>query len=191
MNHLIIYIHPNPKSFCHAILETLKKTLRAKGGEVRVRDLYDMKLNPVMKKAELKPGTPVAKDVKREQNHIKWADTMTWIYPIWWQRMPAIGNGYIDRVLLEGFAHENTPTGPKGLLGDKKVFMINTMNAPTAVYEQSGLFNSMRQTIDEGVFGYCGMKVINHKYFGLVAHVSYEERKKMLDEVKVFAKTIL
>jgi NAD(P)H dehydrogenase (quinone) len=38
MNYLIIYGHPNPNSFNHAIKETLENTLKKKG-EVVTRDL--------------------------------------------------------------------------------------------------------------------------------------------------------
>lgn len=34
------------------------------------------------------------------------------------------------------------------------------------------------------IFEFCGIKVLNHKFFYSVPYVSDEERKKMLDEVK-------
>lgn len=43
---LLIYCHPNPKSFNHAICERLEKELKANGAEVRTRDLYQMKFDP-------------------------------------------------------------------------------------------------------------------------------------------------
>nr|WP_155895040.1 NAD(P)H-dependent oxidoreductase [Bacillus sp. 123MFChir2] len=39
MKHLIVYAHPNPQSFNHAILEALQGQLQEKGHEVRV--LYE------------------------------------------------------------------------------------------------------------------------------------------------------
>ncbi len=48
MKHLIIYAHPNPQSFNHAILETVKGELEEKGHEVRVRDLYELNFNPIL-----------------------------------------------------------------------------------------------------------------------------------------------
>ena len=47
MKHLIIYSHPNPKSFNHAILETYEVALKEAGHEVRVRDLYADAFDPV------------------------------------------------------------------------------------------------------------------------------------------------
>lgn len=46
MNHLIIYAHPNPSSFNHAILE---KTIAASvPNKVVVRDLYQLNFKPIL-----------------------------------------------------------------------------------------------------------------------------------------------
>ena len=49
MKHLIVYSHPNPKSFCHAIKETAAEVSRGKGHETEIRDLYVLGFNPVLK----------------------------------------------------------------------------------------------------------------------------------------------
>lgn len=49
MNHLVVYAHPNPESFNHAILETVVESLQGKGHEVTVRDLYAIGLDPVLR----------------------------------------------------------------------------------------------------------------------------------------------
>jgi len=40
MDYLIIYAHPNPKSFNHAIKETVENKLKEKGKSFETRDLY-------------------------------------------------------------------------------------------------------------------------------------------------------
>ena len=49
MKHLIVYAHPNIASFNHAIKETLVRVLKGKGQDVRVRDLYALHFDPVLK----------------------------------------------------------------------------------------------------------------------------------------------
>ena len=69
MKQLIIYSHPNPASFNHAILETARETLTAKGDEVIVRDLYALNFDPVLKGSDfekLMSGQTTA-DIKTEQ----------------------------------------------------------------------------------------------------------------------------
>ena len=49
MKYLVIYAHPNPKSFCHAILETVTNALAARKKDFAVRDLYALGFDPVLK----------------------------------------------------------------------------------------------------------------------------------------------
>jgi len=49
MKVLTIYANPNPKSFCHAILEQFTRGLEDAGHESEVIDLYAIKFDPVLK----------------------------------------------------------------------------------------------------------------------------------------------
>ncbi|OGO35486.1 MAG: NAD(P)H dehydrogenase [Chloroflexi bacterium RBG_16_57_11] len=49
MKILTIYANPNPKSFCHAILEQFTQSLEEASHTNEVVDLYAMKFNPVLK----------------------------------------------------------------------------------------------------------------------------------------------
>ena len=44
---LTVYAHPNPTSFCHAVLEQFTRGLKDAGHESEVVDLYAIKFNPV------------------------------------------------------------------------------------------------------------------------------------------------
>ena len=69
MKHLIIYTHPNENSFNHAILEEVIQTSKEMGMDVVVRDLYQLKFNPILTWNEFeqinKGNIPV--DIKLEQ----------------------------------------------------------------------------------------------------------------------------
>lgn len=192
MNHLVIYSHPNPASFNHAIKETVVRVLKDKGKNIRVRDLYALRFDPVLRATDfetfLQNRTP--RDIEIEQEHVRWADMLTFIYPVWWGRMPCITCGYIDRVFSKGFAYDYDANGPKGLLPGKKVFAISTMGAPLAVAESSGGIKSMEQIIDNETFRFCAMEMVGHKYFGSVTTVTDEDRKAMLVEVEKIASTL-
>src|SRR4030042_237837 len=49
MNILTIYAHPNPRSFCHAILEQFTKGLKEAGHTSEVVDLYSIRFHPVFR----------------------------------------------------------------------------------------------------------------------------------------------
>jgi NAD(P)H dehydrogenase (quinone) len=52
MKVLIVYANPNPRSFCHAILEQFSQGLASSGHTNEVVDLYAMKFDPVLKPAD-------------------------------------------------------------------------------------------------------------------------------------------
>lgn len=49
MNVLTVYANPNPRSFCHAILEQFSRGLADAGHRNEVVDLYAIRFNPVLK----------------------------------------------------------------------------------------------------------------------------------------------
>lgn len=186
MKHLIVYSHPNPKSFCHAILDSVNEALREKKHEVVVRDLYEMKFDPILKGSDFvgfKSGN-IPADIKTEQAHIVWADVMTMIYPVWWTGLPAMIKGYIDRVYSFGFAYSMGANGIVKLLTTKKVIVFNTQGTPKEVYAQSGMTDAMKKTSDTGIFDFCGIQVLHHQFFPSVPFVDDAARKGYLAEVK-------
>jgi len=47
MHVLTVYAHPNPKSFCHAVLEKFTAGLKEAGHTCEILDLYAVRFNPV------------------------------------------------------------------------------------------------------------------------------------------------
>lgn len=238
MNHLIIYAHPSTNSFSNAVLDELKECSMEKECRTEVRDLYSIGFDPVLRAADFEGicGGQTPEDIRREESYIKWADLITFIYPIWWAGMPAILKGYIDRVFScelvqdkgkddqkneedsqnkkEVSAKEsnnskedskkkssdkneknknsketdseskNEQSSTEGLLKGKKVLIVNTMGTSNETYDNYGMINSMKQTSDIGIFNFCGMEVVQHKFFGDVPNISDDERKKYLRELK-------
>jgi len=186
MKHLIVYSHPNPRSFNRAILDTAEAAARSKGHEVAVRDLYGLKFDPVLKGEDfvaLQAGKPSA-DVAEEQRHVAWADLVTFVHPIWWTGLPAILKGYIDRVFSHGFAYALSDQGPVGLLKEKKVLIFNTTGTPEAFYGPSGMLDALKKTSDTGIYQFCGMQVVGHHFFCGVPFVDDAARQAMLEQVR-------
>jgi NAD(P)H dehydrogenase (quinone) len=49
MHVLTVYAHPNPKSFCHAVLEQFNEGLREAGHTNEVFDLYAIGFDPILR----------------------------------------------------------------------------------------------------------------------------------------------
>ncbi|MBA4395782.1 MAG: NAD(P)H dehydrogenase [Syntrophus sp. (in: bacteria)] len=186
MKLLIVYSHPNPKSFCHAILETVTNTLTEKKQAFVVRDLYDLGFDPVLKASDfeaLQSGN-IPADIKTEQEHIAAADTMIVIHPVWWTGLPAMIKGYFDRVFSYGFAYSADASGIIKLLTGKKTIVFNTQGTPEKIYEQAGMFDALKKTSDTGIYGFCGIEVVSHHFFGAVPYVKDATRKDYLSAVQ-------
>jgi NAD(P)H dehydrogenase (quinone) len=186
MKHLVIYSHPNPQSFNHAILEVVMESLKAKNHEVVVRDLYALGFDPVLKASDFEgiQSGNLPKDIKTEQGYVAWADVMTVVHPVWWTGLPAMFKGYIDRVFSYGFAYSVGDKGIVPLLTGKKVVIFNTQGTPGEIYEASGMFDAMKKTSDTGIYEFCGLEVLSHVFFTAVPYVDDGKRKDYLAKVK-------
>ena len=49
MNVLTVFAHPNPRSFCHAVLERLDAGLREAGHRNEILDLYAIGFDPILR----------------------------------------------------------------------------------------------------------------------------------------------
>src|SRR5262249_1951982 len=124
MNVLIVYAHPEPKSFNGAMKDLAVETLSAAGHDAVVSDLYAMGFNPIAgpddmsgdlanpdyfslpreQTAAYDKGT-LAPDIAAEIEKLKRADFVIFQFPVWWFGMPAILKGWADRVFARGFAY--------------------------------------------------------------------------------------
>lgn len=50
------------------------------------------------------------------------------------------------------------------------------------------MFKSMGQTIDEGIFRFCGMEIIEHRYLTAIPYITDNDRKKMLEDLRGFVR---
>lgn len=193
MNHLILYAHPNPNSFNHAILETVQSELAHQGHEVRVRDLYQLKFNPVLSGDDFVAfqQNRLPADIEEEQQHITWAEHIVVVYPVWWAGLPAILKGYIERVFSYGFAYKYGEQGNiEQLLNGKAALLISTHGNSEENYRQSGMYEAMKKTSDYGIFEFVGMKVLAHSFPASVTTVDDAARKSMLSEVQQLLKQL-
>jgi putative NADPH-quinone reductase len=134
---LIVNGHPDKESFNYALTEAYKKGAQNSGAEIKEIRIRELNFNPNLefgyrKRTELEP------DLLEAQENLKWADHIVWVYPVWWGSVPAIMKGFLDRVLLPGFAfnkREGSVWWDKYFTG-KTARLICTMDQPTWYYRQ-------------------------------------------------------
>jgi NAD(P)H dehydrogenase (quinone) len=190
MRILIVYAHPNPASFCHAILRSIESELMAFGHELRVKDLYAEGFNPVLSAAELGALNDgrVPDAIAREQEWLRWAEGLVLVYPLWWFDRPAILKGWFDKVLTNGFAFEYTAQGARGLLPQHKALIVVTVGGSRQDYRDMDAEELIIRPVSDGTLGFCGISDVDHRLFYGVPSVSDEARGAMLDEARQAAR---
>lgn len=186
MRHLIIYAHPNENSLNHNLLNTVVETLQSRNEEVIVRDLYTIGFDPVLSLEDMQGQRMgrISDDIRIEQEHISWAEQITFIYPIWWTGLPAMMKGYIDRVFSYGFAYRYDQGIQKGLLTGKRTVIINTHGKSYEEYEKTGMDKALTLTSDNGIFIYSGLEIIRHLFFDKADKATSEDLEIWKEQIK-------
>ena len=128
---LFVVGDPRKYSVNYDLVYTAMKHFEEKGVEVEIRDLYDIKFNPVLSAENFyyaKDGFGEAPaEIKAEQGYIDQADYIIFCYPNWHDTPNAIVKGYMETVFAKQYAYRDTANGLEGLLKDKSIYTI--MNA--------------------------------------------------------------
>jgi len=100
---LIVNGHPDAESYNFALAAAYKKGALAAGAEVQEINIRELTFSPNLEYGYRK-CTELEPDLLKAQEQLKWAEHIVWVYPVWWGSVPAIMKGFLDRVLLPGFA---------------------------------------------------------------------------------------
>ncbi len=128
MKTLIVYTHPNIPEESHAsfTLKEMTAALDKAKIEHETIDLYKINYDPVLHENEHKEWGKgdISQQNKEFQDKIRNADSLVFIYPVWWGDTPAILKGFFDKVFTAGFAFSYEQGG---LLKGKKAAILMTM----------------------------------------------------------------
>lgn len=189
MRTAIVFNHPYEGSYCNAILNAVTTGLQKANHEIDLMHLDNDGFNPVMSKADLKAFVnhkPIDPQVTDYNNRLEKADHLIFIFPIWWDLMPAMTKGFIDRVLSPGVVYDHHPRG-FGLVPLlkklKSVTIITTMNKPKIMYSLL-IGNLIRKAMLRSVFKTMGYKNLHWISFTSVKSVSQEKRAKWLTKLE-------
>ena len=182
----IVFAHPWNGSFNKAILDKVVEKLDETKEKYTIIDLNKDGFNPVMTEEELSlysQGKSVDPLVLKYQEILKNTDELILVFPIWWMLMPAVLKGFFDKVMVKGFAYENTQNGIKGFLTNiKTAKMITTATAPKFLLNITGFGITMKKAN----FGGVGIKKTKWIHYSLRAKGKDKDRKKFLEKAGKF-----
>ncbi len=190
MRALVVYCHPNPKSFNAAVRDRVMAGLAAGGHEARLLDLYAIGFNPVMSEQDRAdyhtPGLNEAA-VKEHIEALRWCDALIFVYPTWWYGPPAMLKGWLDRVWVPYATFEiPQPMKPisRVLTNIRLVAAVSTLGSPWWWWKL-GMGEPGRRILLRGLSVICSPAC---KTLWLALHrmdsVSDSKRKRFLDNVE-------
>jgi 1,4-dihydroxy-2-naphthoate polyprenyltransferase len=187
---LVVLGHPRPGSFCEALADAYATGAIEAGAEVRRLWLADLQfelnvLEPSPRQQETEGSVATAMSL------VSWADHLVFVFPTWWGTMPALLKGFLDRLLMPGFAFEDRDDGEgwHKLLTGKSAHLLTTMDTPPFVYRwiygSPGLNGLARATL-----GFCGVQPVRRTIFGPVKDSSLEQRQRWLAEARAAGQSL-
>ncbi|XP_078527627.1 NAD(P)H dehydrogenase [quinone] 1-like [Lissotriton helveticus] len=203
---LIIFAHEERASFNYAMKEMAENTLKQKGWEVTVSDLYAMNFNPVLSRKDIK-GSPkdpthfkyavetgrawkegsLSDDIVEEQKKLEAADLIIFQFPLYWFGMPAIMKGWIERVFTHGFAYALQTMYQNGPFKKKKALLSFTTGGSESSYGPSGIhgdINLILWLIQNGLLNFCCFQVLAPQISYAVSHMPNAGRTQLLEAWK-------
>lgn len=201
-NVLIVYAHQEPKSFNGALKDVAVGTLKARGHNVTVSDLYEMGFDPTASRHQFKElknpehfnfqaelthaaaNNSLPDDTKEEMRKIMAADLIILQCPMYWLGLPAIMKGWLERCFIDSVAFDsvNLRWFDNGPFKNKKVILSMTTGGTESFFTDKGVFGD----IDVHLFPiqyslrFTGFQVLKPQMTFAPQDVTHEKRVEML-----------
>ncbi|KAL8182560.1 UNVERIFIED_CONTAM: Ribosyldihydronicotinamide dehydrogenase [quinone] [Gekko kuhli] len=209
---LIVYAHQEPRSLNGSLKTAAVEELTKQGCSVTVSDLYGMQFEPRATRKDIigdlhnpdqfnygvesweayKNGR-LSEDLIEEQRKVEEADLVIFQFPLYWFSMPAIMKGWLDRVFVQGFAHNFPECYESGLLKNKLALLSFTTGGDQEMYSDEGVSGNIRHLLwpmQHGIMHFCGMSVLAPHICFAPEFAPEEERAQMLTSWVERLKTI-
>ena len=176
----VIVGHPAADSWCGALADSYAAAARAGGHEVRMLQLAQLDFDPRLH-AGYRQIQALEPDLLAAQATVAWAEHLVIAYPIWWGSVPALLKGFLDRILLPGFAFKYRPgkAFPEQLLRGRSAQLLVSMDTPPWyfrwVYRMPGIVQLKKTTLE-----FCGIAPVKVAAFGPLIASSPAQRASWL-----------
>ncbi|OJY95530.1 MAG: NADPH:quinone reductase [Sphingobacteriales bacterium 40-81] len=173
---------PHNRSFSAAVYKKIKETMQAQNGAIDLIDLRADNFNPVMSKEDLvawRTQPFVDKQTDDYFQRLTTADKIIFIFPVWWESMPASTKGFIDKVLAKG----RLKSGDLAKLQKKNpdIYVMTISGTPTIIY-RFWYGNPIVKILQRGTFSKIGLKKFHWINFNAEER-NLKGRIKMLDSI--------
>ncbi|PVD05490.1 NAD(P)H oxidoreductase [Streptomyces sp. CS207] len=173
---LVVLAHHRSDSLTAHTARRTTAQLEAAGYRVDLLDLHAEGFDPRMTEADQPDWGNREKTYSREvRDHMRRvleADVVVAVFPVYWQSVPAVLKGWIDRVWNYGFAYGRS----KPRLAGKRMLWLALAGAAADDPVTEGMHSLLEANLSEGIAYYCGF---SHSRVGLLPDA--EDRPQRVD----------
>ncbi|WAZ26728.1 NAD(P)H oxidoreductase [Streptomyces cinnabarinus] len=173
---LVVVAHHRSDSLTAHTARRAAARLQAAGYRIDLLDLHAEGFDPRMN-VEDQPDwgdreKAYSEEVHAHMRRILDADVVVAVFPVYWQSVPAVLKGWIDRVWNYGFAYGRS----KPRLAGKRMLWLGLAGATADDPIAEGMQSVLEANLSEGIASYCGF---SHSSVGLL--LDAEERPQRVD----------
>ena len=186
---LLIDGNPNPESLCASISSAYVRGAEDQGYTIVRLNLRDLKFDPVLHYGYSKKKTQIfEEDLTKAQQYIKDCDHLVIVSPVWWGSVPALLKGFLDRVLLSGFAFRFNPkTGmPTRLLTGRTASVIYSQGSPWILSFFMG--NTLWSMLKNYVLRFCGFSNLKKHQISNAKNIGEKRMNKIMNQIYTMGK---
>lgn len=188
MKSVIIFDHPytitasdnqpHHRSYSAAVAQHAYDELVRRGQTVELIDLHADHFDPVMHEQDFiawRTGNFVDQQTKQYFDQLADADQIIFIFPIWWEVMPAMTKGFFDKVLVKGQLKKQKKTS---FSHDPAIKLFTIAGTPTILYKL--IFgNPITKVVYRGTFRKIGLKKFKWHNFNAEDQTPNKRKKEL------------
>ncbi|MFI1758247.1 NAD(P)H oxidoreductase [Streptomyces sp. NPDC020571] len=173
---LVVVAHHRADSLTAHTARRSADRLEAAGYRVDLLDLHAEGFDPRMNTADQPDWGDREKayspEARAHMRRVLDADVIVAVFPVYWQSVPAILKGWIDRVWNYGFAYGRS----RPRLAGKRMLWLGLAGATADDPITEGMHSLLEANLNEGIAYYCGL---SHSTVGLLTDA--EDRPQRVD----------
>lgn len=212
MNILYVHAHPNSHSFNGMLRDKALDLFSKLNVNIKTSDLYADKFKATADWDDFdKDGAEeysqyflaqqyayqhlqLSDDIATEIEKIKWADHIIFQFPLWWFSAPAILKGWLDRVLVKGFAYDAGKVFNDGLLQGKTASLVVSTQSPESAYQPDGLHHANIDAFLHHIhhtLHFVGMKTLKPFVTYAAFNLDVMQQEKILKDFRCYLKDVI
>jgi NAD(P)H dehydrogenase (quinone) len=182
---------PHQRSFSAAVAAAAIRGAESAGHQVDLIDLAADGFQPAMTRQDLvawRHGQAVDPLVLDYQKRLLDAGHLAFVFPVWWEAMPAATKGFLDRVLTKGVMYEELADAKGNPFRNRMtnltgVSVLSVMTTPDKAYRW-WYRDPLTKILFKGTFAKIGVRNLRWTNYASVTARTPEQRDRMLERTE-------